>query len=78
MSLSSSLYRKKIYLGSWVAQLVKHPTQIIISQFMGSRPMLGSILTAQSPEPALDSVSRSLCPFPRSHFVSLSLSLSQI
>ena len=48
----------------WVAQLVKHPTlpQVMISQFMSSSPLLGSVLTAQSLEPALDSVSLSLCP----------------
>ena len=45
--------------GAWVAQLVKRPTsaQAMISQFTGSTSALGSVLTAQSPEPALDSVS---------------------
>ena len=59
-----------------VAQSVKHPTlaQVLISQFMGSSPMLGPVLTAQSLEPALDSVSPSLsAPLP----VMLCLSLSQ-
>ena len=56
-----------------MAQSVKHPTlaQFMISQFMGLSPMLGSVLTAQSLEPALDSVSPlSLCPSP-SHTLSL-------
>ena len=44
--------------GVWVAQSVKHPTsaQVMISQFMNSGPVLGSLLTAQSLEPASDSV----------------------
>ena len=50
-----------------MAQSVKHPTlaQVMISRFMCSTPMLGSVLTAQSLEPASDSV-----------FLSLSVSLS--
>ena len=38
-------------------QLVKHPTsaQVMISQFMGSSPASGSMLTAQSLESASDS-----------------------
>ena len=48
--------------GTWVAQSVKRPTsaQVMISQFVGSSPTLGSVLTAQSLEPASDSVSPSL------------------
>ena len=48
--------------GAWVAQLVEQLTsaQVIISWFMGSRPASGSVLTAQSLEPAADSVSPSL------------------
>ena len=44
---------------AWAAQSVKHLTsaQVMISQFMGSSPVLDSVLTAQSPEPAADSVS---------------------
>ena len=50
------------FFGAWVAQLVKHLTlsQVMISRFMSSRPTLGSVLTAQSLEPASDSVSPSL------------------
>ena len=60
---------------TWVAQLVKHLTlaQVMISRSVGSSPASGSVLTAQSLEPASDSVSPflSLCPS------SLALSLSQ-
>ena len=46
-------------LGHWVAQLVKYltSTQVMISQFVGSSPASGSVLTAQSLGPASDSVS---------------------
>ena len=59
--------------GAWMAQLVKCPTsaQVMISQFVSLSPASGSVLTAQSLEPALESVS-SLCPSP------LVLSVSQI
>ena len=52
-----------------MAQSVKCLTlaQVMVSQFVGSSPASGSVLTAQSLEPAWDSVSPSL---------SLSLSLS--
>ena len=48
--------------GTWVAQSVKCLTsaQVMISWFVGLSPMLGSVLTAQSLEPASDSVSPSL------------------
>ena len=51
-------------MGSWVAQSDELPTspQVMISKFMSSSPILGSVLTAQSLEAALDSVSPSLCP----------------
>ena len=57
-----------------MAQSVKHLTsaQVIISLFVGSRPELGSVLTAQSLEPASDSVSPSLSAPP---LLMLSLSL---
>ena len=47
---------------AWVAQPVKRPTsaQVVISWSVGSSPASGSILTAQSLEPASDSVSPSL------------------
>ena len=48
--------------GTWVAQSVKRPTlaQVMISWFVSSSHMSGSMLTAQSLEPASDSVSPSL------------------
>ena len=47
--------------GAWVAQSVKHLTsaQVMISQFVSSSPMSGSVLTAQSLEPASNCVSPS-------------------
>ena len=65
--------------GSWVAQPVEHLTlaQVTISQLMSSSPVLGSALTAQSLEPASDSVSPSLFA-PPLLALSLSLSLSKI
>ena len=63
--------------GTWVAQLVKRPTsaQVMISWFVSSSPVSDSVLTAQSLEPASDSVSTSLSA-PSSFVRSLSLSLS--
>ena len=58
------------------AQSVNHQTsaQVVISRFMGSSPTSGSVLTAQSLEPAWDSVSPSLSlPLPLSCSVSLFL-----
>ena len=55
--------------GAWVAPLVKGPTsaQVTISRSVSSSPASGSVLTAQSLEPALDSVSPSLSlPLPSS------------
>ena len=45
--------------GAWVAQSVERLTsaQVMILQFMSSSPASGSVLTAQSLEPASDSVS---------------------
>ena len=62
-----------------MAQSVERLTsvQVMISWFVSSSLMSGSVLTAQSLEPASDSVSPSLCPLP-THTLSLSLSLSKI
>ena len=48
--------------GAWVAQSVKHLTsaQVMISRLVSLSPASGSMLTAQSLEPASDSVSPSL------------------
>ena len=51
--------------------------QVMISQLVSSSPASGSVLTARSLEPALDSVSPSLsAPLPLPLSLSLSLSLS--
>ena len=52
-------YALKWLRGAWVAQSVKRPTlaQVMISWFVSSSPRSGSVLTAQSLEPASDSVS---------------------
>ena len=63
--------------GIWVAQSVKCPTsaQVMVSQFVGSGPVSGSVLTAQSLKPASDFVSPSLSlPLPHSSSVSPCLS----
>ena len=64
------------YWGTWVAQLAQHPTsaQVMISQFVGLSPASGSVLMAQSLEPASDSVSPSLSDLP---LFMLCLSLTQ-
>ena len=61
--------------GAWVAQSFKRPTlaQVMISWFMGSSPMSGSVLTVQSLETASASVSPSFSARP---LPCLSLSLS--
>ena len=54
---------------AWVAQWVKLLTavQVMISKSVGLSPMLGSVLTAQSLEPALDSVSPPFSEIGRAH-----------
>ena len=54
--------RNRPFRGAWGAQSVKRPTsaQVTISWFVSSRPTSGSVLTAPSLEPVLDSVSPSL------------------
>ena len=57
-----------------MAQLVKGPTsaQVMTSRFIGSSPASGSLLTAQSLEPAsVLCLPLSLCPYP-AHALSLS------
>ena len=63
--------------GAWVAQSVERLTlaQVMVSQFVGSSPALGSVQTAQSLESASDSVSPSLSAPP---LLTLCLSLSKI
>ena len=72
--------KTNISRGTWVAQSVKHPTsaQVMILLLVGSSLTSNSVLTAQSLEPALDSVSPSLSAPPLLTLcLSLSLSLSQ-
>ena len=61
-----------------MAQSVKHLTlaKVMILQSMSLNPASGSVLTAQSLEPALDSVSPLSAP-PPTLTLSLSLSVSQ-
>ena len=49
-----------------MAQSIKRliSAQVTISRFVGSSPASGFVLTAQSLDPVLDSVSPSLCPSP--------------
>ena len=63
--------------GAWVAQSAKHQisAQAMISRLVGSSPMSGSALTAQSLEPASDSGSPSLSALP---LLVLCLCLSKI
>ena len=74
-------FSQLIYWGAWVGQSVKRltSTRVTVSQFMSSSPASGSVLTAQSLEPASDSGSPSLslsAPSPLTLCLSLSLSLS--
>ena len=67
--------------GAWVAQSNEQPTsaQVMISQLVGSSPAVGSARTAQSLEPAGNSVSLCLSlslSLPCSLSLTLSLSLS--
>ena len=70
-----SFFQLKVKQGGvWVAQSVKHPTwaQVMISQFVSSSVMSGSVLTAQSLKTASDSLSPFFSASPCSHSVSLS------
>ena len=68
----------KLRRGAWVAQSVKLLTsaQVMILWLVGSSPSSGSVLTAQTLESALDSVSPLLSARSCSRSLSLSLSLS--
>ena len=50
--------KERAFWGTWVAPLVKQPTsaQVMLSRLVSSSPGSGSVLTAQSLEPAFDSV----------------------
>ena len=57
-----SVLKVQVTGGAWVVQSVEHPTsaQVMISGSVSSSPTSGSVLTAQSLEPASDSVFPSL------------------
>ena len=61
---------------TWVAQSVKQLTsaQVVISRFVSSSPVWGSVRTARKLEPASDSVSPSLS-LPLPYLLSVSVSL---
>ena len=64
----------------WLSHVVKRLTlaQGTVSWFMSSSPALGSVLTAQSLEPASDSVSPSLSPPPLpAHACAISLCITK-
>ena len=64
--LAANVFRLRTLLswGACVAQSVKRPAsaQVKISRFVSLSPAWGSVLTAQSLEPASDCVSVSLSP----------------
>ena len=62
VKLRENELKRALDWGAWVAQSVECPTlaQVMISQFVSSSPTSGSVLTAQSLEPASDPVSPSL------------------
>ena len=66
MEIGTLKLKIRVLGGAWVAQSVKRLTSawVMISQSVSSSPALGSVLTAQSLEPASDSVSPSLCLSP--------------
>ena len=67
--------KKPVKWGTWAAKLVKLPTlaQVMVSWLMSLSPALGSVLTCQSLDLALDSVSPPSLPLPCLCSVSLSL-----
>ena len=73
---TSIIFKTSSLRGTWVAQSVKRPTsaQVMILRFVGLSPALGSVLTAQSLDPASNSVSLSVSA---STLLTLCLFLSQ-
>ena len=66
VNVETNFYLKKQTRGAWVAQTVERPTlaQVTISWSVSSSLASGSVLTAQSLQPASESVSLSLYPYP--------------
>ena len=77
--VTSHFLLKTVSMGCLGGSVVEHPTlaQVMISQSVSSSPALGSVLTAQSLEPALASVSPSLSA-PPPLMLSRSLSLLSV
>ena len=73
---NSIAFKKNLSRGRLGGSVIKGPTsaQVMISRCMGSSPTLGTVLIAQSLEPASDSVSPS---FSAPALLTLSLSVSQ-
>ena len=69
--------KSHLWRGAWVAQVAECLTsaQVMISRFVGWSPASGSVLIAQSLEPAWDSVSPSFSAPHTAHTLSLSLFL---
>ena len=69
--------KKRKTRGAWMAQSVRRPTsaQVMVLRFMSLSPVSGSVLTAQSLEPDLDSVSLS---FSASTLHALCICLSKV
>ena len=71
--------KRNVTRGTWVAWSVEHLTsaQVVISLLMSLSPMSGSVLTAQGPDGASDSVSPPhSAPLLLEFCLSLSVSLS--
>ena len=78
--VASMMFKIGCIKGTWVAQSVKllASAQVTISLSVSSSPASGSVLTAQSLEPASDSVSPSLSlTLPHSRSVSLSQKMNK-
>ena len=76
-SLSLKIKKNNKHWGTWVAQLVERPTsaQIMVSQFVSSSPVSGSVLTNSSEPGACFGfcISLSLSPPSPAHALSLSI-----
>ena len=59
-AVATVFLKKETSQGTWLTQSVEPLTQAMVSRFVGSSPVSGSVLTTQSLEPALDSGSPSL------------------
>ena len=77
MKYDSAINKNKVEAPGWLSRLSsKTSAQVMISWFVSSSPMSVSVLTAQSLEPGVDSVSPSLSALPQL-MLCLSLSLKK-